>query len=140
MPLETQTMTSQMTALELVQSLYEAFGRGDIEFILSRVAENCRWIAPGDGIPTAGAYAGPAGAGEFFRRLSDTETVVRFEPREFFVKGDDVVVLGYEECRVNRTGKTAATSWAMLFRVRDGQVIGFESFYDTAAYLRAHQA
>jgi ketosteroid isomerase-like protein len=138
-PLETETMTPVMTSVELVQSLYEAFGRGDLEFILARVATDCRWIAPGEGIPHAGVYTGPAGAAEFFRKIAESETITRFEPLEFFTKDDDVVALGYEECRSKQTGKTAATNWAMLFRVRGGQVVHFEIFYDTAAYLRAHQ-
>lgn len=133
-------MTTATTALELVKELYAAFGRGDIQFILSHIAKDCRWIAPGNGIPNAGVYQGPAGAAEFFQKLAESEQVTRFEPREFFVNGDDVVALGVEECRMPATGKTAATNWAMLFRVRGGQVTYWESFYDTSAYAAAHRA
>lgn len=129
---------SGMTSIEFVQDLYAAFGRGDIAHILSRIAPDCRWIAPGDGIPNAGSYTGPAGAADFFAKLAASETITSFEPREFFANGDDVVALGSESCRVIKTGKPAATNWAMLFRIRDGKVVHWESYYDTAAYLRAH--
>ena len=132
-------MTTTSTAVELVQSLYEAFGRGDIPFILSHIADDCQWISPGEGIPAAGAYVGPAGAGEFFQRLGGSEEFTRFEPREFFTKGDDVVALGFEECRSRATGKTMSTNWAMLFRVRDGKVVYWEAFYDTSTYAIAHR-
>lgn len=127
-----------MTSTELVQSLYDAFGRGDIPFILSHLSPDCRWVAPGEGIPNAGVYNGPE-AVEFFRKMAESETILKFEPRQFISNGDDVVALGYEECRAIATGKTASTNWAMLFRVRNGLVAYFETFYDTAAYLRAHQ-
>jgi len=132
-------MTSTTTSTELVRGLYDAFGRGDIAFILSRLAPDCQWIAPGEGLPDAGTYRGPEGAAEFFRKLMAATEVTRFEPREFFTSGNDVIALGVEEVRVIATGKTASTNWTMLFRVEDGLVTYFEVFYDTAAYLRAHQ-
>ncbi len=131
-------MTSTATSTELVQSLFAAFGRGDIPFILAHLSPDCRWVATGEGLPYAGVYTGPAGAGEFFTRLAASEDITRFEPREYFVNGDDVIVLGFEECRVKSNGKTASTNWAMLFRVRGGLVTYWENFIDTSAYLRAH--
>jgi ketosteroid isomerase-like protein len=132
-------MTSTATAVDTVKSLYEAFGRGDIAYIISRVAPDCRWVAPGVGIPDAGVYTGPEGAAEFVRKMHESEEISRFKPRQFFSELDDVVVLGLEECRSRRTGRTASTNWVMHFRVRDGRVTYFETYYDTAAYLRAHQ-
>lgn len=135
----TATLADTSTAAALVKSMYAAFNRGDIEFILSRISPDCRWVAPGEGIPSAGVYTGPAGVAEFFRKLSESEQILRLEPREYLTGGDAVVVLGLEECRVISTGKKVSTNWSMLFRVRDGFVTQFESFYDTEAYLRAHQ-
>ena len=127
-----------MTPTETVQSLYAAFGRGDVPFILERVTPDCTWTASGPGIPATGVYIGPAGVAQFFIRISQTETVLKFEPREYFANGSDVVALGFEEVRVNATGKTASTNWAMLFRLRDGKVAQFETFFDTATYAMAH--
>jgi ketosteroid isomerase-like protein len=132
-------MTQISTPTELIQSMFEAFGRGDINFIVERLAPDCRWIVPGRGIPSAGIYNGREGAARFFQVLSETEKITRFEPREYFTHGDDVVVLGFEEIQVIATGKKATTNWAMLFRVRDGQVASYESFFDTAAAAGAHQ-
>lgn len=127
-----------MTPVELVQDLYAAFGRGDIAHITARLTPDCVWVAPGQGIPSAGTYRGPEGALEFFRKLASSEDILRFEPREFFSSGNSVVALGFEQCRSKQTGKTAVTNWAMLFRIRDGKVSHFETHYDTAAYVAAH--
>ncbi|MFN7926091.1 MAG: nuclear transport factor 2 family protein [Bryobacteraceae bacterium] len=127
-----------MTSKELVQSLYAAFGRGDVAFILERVAPDCTWVAPGTGIPNAGVYSGPAGVGAFFQKLASTENVTAFEPKEYFENGDSVVALGTEECTAIATGKQMKTDWAMLFRVSGGKVVYWQSFYDTSAYMVAH--
>lgn len=135
----TAAVGAVQTPVELVQRLYEAFMKGDIATVIAHVAPDCRWINPGQGaIPSAGVYEGPAGAAEFFRKMSASEEVTRFEPMEYFVNGDSVVARGIEEIRVPATGKTASTNWLMLFRVRGGMVTHFEGFYDTSAYARAH--
>src|SRR5512147_325848 len=115
-------MTATSTAVEVVQSLYAAFGRGDVPFILERVTPDCEWVATGDGLPYSGRYRGPAGVGEFFQKLVAAENITTFEPKEFYSNGDNVVVLGSEACTVIATGKPAKTNWAMVFRLRDGKV------------------
>jgi uncharacterized protein len=132
-------MTYTSTSTELVQSLFEAFGRGDINLILQHVAPDCRWVIPGQGIPAAGAYQGREGVAQFFQKLSETEKVLRFEPHEYFTNGDDVVALGFEENQVISTGKRATSNWAMVFRIRDGQVASYEAFFDTSASANAHR-
>lgn len=127
-----------MTPKELVQSLYDAFGRGDIPYILERVAPDCRWVAPGTGIPNAGEYRGPAGVAEFFQKLASTEHVTEFTAHEYFERGDSVVALGSEACTMPATGKQARTDWAMVFRVADGKVTEWQSYYDTSVYMVAH--
>jgi hypothetical protein len=132
--------TAGTSPVQLVQSLFDAFSRGDIPYILARVAPNCRWVAPGKGIPSAGNYTGPEGAAEFFRKLDQTTEFIRFEPREYVSTGNTVVALGSEEMRAKNTGKTASTAWAMLFRVADGKVTEWEGFYDTEAEAAAYKA
>ncbi len=132
-------MTTTVTnPTEVIQSMYAAFGHGDLDSVLAKVAPDCRWKASGEGIPATGEYSGIAGVQEFFGKLMASEEVLRFEPREFIASGDRVVALGFEECRMRKTEKKASTSWAMVFRVREGKVVEFETFFDTAAYAKAH--
>ena len=133
------SVTSQSTPTQLVQGLYDAYGRGDLAYILERIAPDCVWRVPGETIPVSGVYNGPSGAAEFFRKLSDSQEMLRFEPREFFPNGNDVVALGYEEFRSRRTGKATSSNWAMLFRTSKGSVTYFELFADTEAASRIHQ-
>jgi ketosteroid isomerase-like protein len=132
-------MAVELTGVERVQTLFDAFNRGDIPFILSHVTDDSRWIVPGQGVPIAGEYRGPEGVDRFFQILAETEQLTVFEPREFFSNGETVAVLGAEEMRVVTNGNTARTNWAMIFRLRDGKVAYWETCFDTAAYARAHQ-
>lgn len=127
-----------MSPQQLVETLYAAFTRGDIPFILDHISPDCRWIAPGTGIPNAGQYAGPAGVAEFFQRLAASENVTRFEVKEYFTNGNSVIAIGKEACTSIATGKHAETDWAMLFRIENGKVTEWQSFYDTSAYMLAH--
>ncbi|MBS1828197.1 MAG: nuclear transport factor 2 family protein [Acidobacteria bacterium] len=127
-----------MTPQQLVEALYAAFSRGDIPFILAHISPDCRWTAPGAGIPNAGHYTGPAGVAEFFQRLAASESITQFEVKEYFTNGSSVIAIGKEACTSIATGKNAVTDWAMLFRVENGQVTEWQSFYDTSAYMLAH--
>ena len=51
--------TTSVDNAATVASLYEAFGRGDIPFILEHVDDSCEWIgAGGDYLPAGGTYKG----------------------------------------------------------------------------------
>jgi uncharacterized protein len=131
--------TTTQTAVELVKSLYEAFGRGDIAFIVNSINDDCRWVAPGATLATRGVYSGPQGVLQFFERMNATEEFTLFEPREYFSDSQgNVVVLGSEAMRSRKTGKEAKTEWSMVFRIRDGKVSGWHAYYDTEAYAIAH--
>lgn len=137
---QSSSTATQMSALELVESLFAAFGKGDIPYILNQITTDCRWVAPGKGfVPIGGEYIGPEGVARFFKTLSETEEITLFQPREFFVKGDDVVVLGTEQTRAIKTGKLAQSNWSMLFRTRQGKVYEWEQLFDSAVYAKAHQ-
>lgn len=133
-------MTATTTAaVEAVQSLYAAFQRGDLAYILQNVTPDTVWVNQGpSGIPSSGTYHGPEGVQTFFNRLLSSEKITHFEPSEYFTDGkDSVVALGREACNTV-AGKEVSTNWAMVFRLRDGKVARWESYYDTGAYLLAH--
>jgi len=132
-------MTLTGAPVELVQSLYQAFGRGDVAYITERVTPDCEWVSAGEGLPYAGTFRGPQGVAEFFRKLVLNENITHFEPREFYSSGDNVVVLGSEACTVVSTGKPVKTNWCMVFRIRAGKVAYWECQFDTLSYYKAYQ-
>jgi ketosteroid isomerase-like protein len=123
----------------IVKTIYEAFGRGDIETILNSLAENVEWIVSGDqdGIPYAGTYHGRGGARDFFSVLGDSIAYDRFEPRRFVAERDQVAVFGYYHGTVKANRQTVETNWAMEWKLTNGQVVNFTAYDDTAAVATA---
>ena len=122
----------------VVQSVFEAFGRGDIPGVLGFVAEDARWDAPGPPVvPFYGRRRGHAGAAEFFTQLGSNVEFEKFEVGEFIAEGDTVVVTGSERGRVRANGKTYEMDWVLLFEVRGGKVVRFHCYDDTWAVAEA---
>ncbi len=126
---------------KLVQDAFAAFGRGDIAALLEIMDDSVVWtpiagVAPE--IPTAKEWRGKAGVAEFFQKLAAQQTFQVFEPREFIAQGNSVVVLGHYECTATGSGKKFASDWVMIFTLRDGKLIRFREFADSAAANAAY--
>jgi ketosteroid isomerase-like protein len=120
--------------VELVRQGYEAFGRGDIDGLLSLFDDNIEWVAPGPSdLPTAGTRRGLQQVAEFFRAVDEVLEIQRFEPKTFVAQGDRVVVLGEDTARVKATGKVLSEAWAHAFVIKNGKVVSFQEYLDTAA-------
>jgi len=124
--------------VDIVRSGYEAFGRGDLDALLSLFTEDISWVTPGPTeLPTAGTRRGRQQVAEFFQTLNTHFEFDEFTPREFIAEGDKVVVLGDEIARSRRTGRTIKMTWCHVFSMRDGLVAGFSEYFDTYAAVDA---
>ena len=122
--------------IDLVQSGYAAFGRGDIPGFLSLLDADVEWTTPGaSDVPTAGTRRGPDQVGAFFGVLSSLVDFEHFEPQAFIADGDRVVVLGVSRSKVKGgSGRSFDESWCHVFTIRDGKVAKFYEYLDTAAF------
>ena len=70
-----QVLMNAMTKhVATVTAIYDAFGRGDVSFILSCLAEDVEWDnREHHGIPLLVPRKGPADVGRFFQELSNIE-------------------------------------------------------------------
>jgi ketosteroid isomerase-like protein len=60
-----------------------------------------------------------------------------FAPREMIEQGETVVVLGTLAGRAKQTGKAVKNEWAHVFKFRQGKVVFFQEYIDTAADVLA---
>ncbi len=126
---------------KVVQDAYAAFGRGDIQAILESLDESIVWkgvYGAGPHVPTSGERRGKAQVGEFFKQVAQNVNFSRFEPKEFIASGDKVVALGHYTA-TTPIGKKFDSDFAMVFTVRNGKVIEFQEFTDSAAVNAAYQ-
>jgi ketosteroid isomerase-like protein len=126
----------------LIQSLYAAFGRGEIATIIAALAPDMEWRLNGSRAdhPLLGTWKGPQGVQAFFGKLAEIQDFSEFSPREFFSAGDRVFVLGHYAATMRKTGRKAASDWVHIFTVQGGKVAAFLEFTDTAEFARAWNA
>src|ERR1043166_942766 len=124
---------SERENTQVILDIYAAFGRGDIDYILSRLSDDIIWESRMDAIvPWSGRFDGKAGVQRFFDSIFNSVEVQAFEPQEFIAQGDIVVSTGVFGCRVRATHKTALTRWCFIWRLRDGIIESYEQFHDPA--------
>ena len=92
-------------------------------------------------IPFAGTFEGPEGLQEFWNRFF--ALIERHDKTslnlQYFVCGHEVVAYGTERGRI-RGHTTDQPTWLCLkFEVRNGQIVRFEDYFDTAS-AQAHIA
>jgi ketosteroid isomerase-like protein len=123
----------------LIQSLYAAFGRGDIATIVAALAPDIEWRLTGSRSdhPLFGTWQGPNGVQAFFDKLAQIQDFSEFTPREFFAAGERVFVLGHYAATMRKNGRQAASDWVHIFTVRGGKLAAFREFNDTAEFARA---
>jgi ketosteroid isomerase-like protein len=126
----------------LVQSLYAAFGRGEIDAIVGAMTADSTWgiIGREGDFPTIGIRHGPAGVQDFFKTVAEHLTFTEFSPKEFYPSGDKVFVLGRYAATVKKTGSPIDSEWCHIFTIRDGKVVSFREFTDTAQAAEAYRA
>ena len=136
--MSTATLTNNATT---VAKLYEAFGRGDIPYIIDHIDENCKWIGAGEGLlPQGGTYIGKD-AVNFFKRLGETEDFTAFTPVSIHnINDNEVVAFGNMAATSKITGKKITSDWVMHWKFNDeGKAIYFQDFFNTAAAYLANQ-
>lgn len=128
---------SEQKNLETVQRAYKAFAEGDIPALLKFATDDVEWNFPPTyaGIPWAQRpWRGRDGVQQAFTMLTESLEFQVFQPDEFIVSRDSVVVLGHERCRVRATGRVVEANWVQIFTLRDGMVSRFREYSDTAAW------
>ena len=120
--------------LKTIQAVYEAFGRGDVGFILDRVTDDVDWAT--DTASTAAPWYGPrhgkAGVTEFFQAFGSTMTVERFEPISFAANDDEVHTIVKLKATRTANGKTAEMNLHHWFQFHDGKISYYRGTEDTS--------
>ena len=128
--------------IAFVQSLYAAFGRGDVDTIIAGMSPDVDWVNVGR--PSDYASLGPRrGTGEvraFFDLLARETDFAEFSPNDFDAVGDKVFVEGHSRMRLKAGGPEVDTDWVHIFTLRDGKVARFRDFTDTAQTAEAAAA
>ena len=125
---------------KIARQAYENFKNGDIQALMDSMSDDVDWEIPEiENVPFARRYRGREGAMQFFSSLAQAQDSVAFNPQEFIAQGDKVVVLGNYAWRARTTGREFGGDWAHVFTIRDGKIVGFKEYTDTAVISAAHR-
>ena len=109
--------------LSVIQSAYEAFGRGDIPAVLATFSPDIQWHIPGRN-PLAGTYKGHDEVVGFFTQLMERSGgTFGIEVNDWLASDNHVVVLVRESGQ--RDGKRLDVTGAHIWRLRDGKAVEF---------------
>lgn len=108
--------------------MFEAFGSGDIEGFVATVSDDTVWIYHGTKIIPKGIFETKEGVRTFMRNILDRTEIISFEPRQFVVEGNTVVVLGREHQKVKRSGRELIQEWVQIYTVENDVITRMEEF------------
>jgi len=117
---------------EIIRAVYAAFAKGDVPGVLGALDEDVRWTEA-EGFPYGGTYVGPnAVLANVFARLGSEWDGFSAVPHSFVAEGDTVVALGEYGGSYKATGKRFSAPFAHVWTLRDGKVVRFQQYTDTA--------
>jgi ketosteroid isomerase-like protein len=125
-------MSIQEENIKIIQQLYEAFAKKDINAIVSMLSTDVEWGEPLNPYnPAGGTRHGHEGFLEWLNIGRQSEDILVLEPRKMLVDDDSVAVVGYMKCRAIPTGKIYESDFVHLVTIRDSKVKKFQEFFDT---------
>ena len=126
---------------EKTKQAYEAFGRGDLPFIIAQLHPDCIWeVAGAPEIPFAGIYHGPDDVMNFFQKLNEHVEFTEMTPEHHFEVGNTVITTGRWSIIVRKTGKPVSTLFTMYDEYNEeGKIVHFRDCYDTLAAAKAFE-
>ena len=133
-----------MSNTETVQSLYDAFGRGDVATIVSLVADDVSWdntrVASRE-CPWNGDFSGKTKLPGFFQAVGGQLDLTVFDPHTFIAQGNHVAVQLRVEGKMRKNGQPFVNDAVHIWTFNDaGMVTKYRHFNDTAMELASWRA
>lgn len=128
-----------MSEKNAVEKFFSALAEGNIDKALETVHKDAIFSAPGpDTVPIYGDFRGKDGVREFIGILGELFDTEAFEIYEVKEADDYIFAIGLMKHRVKKTGRLFECDWSLVCRVKDGQIISYKMFEDTAALENAY--
>lgn len=126
-------------AIERLRRGYESFNRGDLDAVLANLDPDIA-IEERAEAPDPGQARGREEAMAAFRALRDDFDDYRFEPREFHLEGDHVVVVARQSATGRLSGVPVEGEIVHAWKVAGDRVTGLRAFSTLEEALDAIRA
>lgn len=138
-------MSIERTTLDALKHAYHEWNRtlgGSSEVWLNLLAEDVFFGSLADGADamkfTEACHSKEAVV-DYFKGLTADWEMKHYRITDYIVDGDQVVARGDCHFRHRKTGRELASPKADFWKFKDGKVVEFFEFYDTARALEAAQ-
>jgi len=124
--------------ISVVQKGVGEFIKGNIPGMLDTCDDDIVWTTnQNPAVPFAKTYKGKSGARQFFNDLNGNVEFTDFSPEKYWGDDDMVFVKTHEAAIVKKTGKKYDHEMLMSFKVRNGKIVEFFAYVDSADQERA---
>jgi uncharacterized protein len=122
---------------EAVRRIYQLVNDGDLPAVLKMLADDVEMFVFGSAkVPWAGHWRGRSGAEQFMTKMGGAAEV-KDHPDILMGAGDYVVAIHRPEVRVRATGHDGSFNCVHVWTFREGLVVRFREYADTAAWEAA---
>jgi ketosteroid isomerase-like protein len=122
--------------VDVIESAYAAFSKGDLERVLSYFSESAEIVAPAS-VPWGGEYEGPEGMRTFLAKLLEHFSEFKTTPTKVLGADDNHVIVVATNSGRTKSGNRIENEVVWVYQLRDGTVTSARVFGDTAAVLEA---
>jgi ketosteroid isomerase-like protein len=125
--------------VKVVRGLYEAFAKGDIPTIIGALDPKIEWWEAENHIYADGnPYVGPDAVLQgVFMRLGSEWDGFAVGPKEVLDAGNTVIGQGYYSGTYKQSGKSVRSQFAHFFTFKEGRIVKFQQYTDTAQFKEA---
>jgi ketosteroid isomerase-like protein len=127
-------------ALNVVQEMLTAFGKGDMEALKRTLSDDTTWVYHGvNGIPYNGTYQGKEGAVKFIMNIMANVDVLDFQVTKIVADQNTVIVLGSEKQKIKSNGEVLEQNWVQVYTVESDLITRLDEYANTAFSLQLFQ-
>jgi len=116
------------SAKAVVEKMFSAFSKGNVEEVVDTVSDDTLWIYHGTHIIPKGSFEKKEGVRTFFTNILERTEIIDFEAQQYIVDGNMVVVLDHEHQKVKRSGKELKQKWVQIYTVENELITRMEEF------------
>ncbi|MFC5193841.1 nuclear transport factor 2 family protein [Bizionia hallyeonensis] len=116
------------SAKTVVENMFKAFSSGDADKFVATVSEDTVWVYHGTQIIPAGTFKHKEGVRTFFTNIMERTEIINFEPQQYIVENNMVVVIGREHQKVKRSGRELKQKWVQIYTVENDLITRMEEF------------
>ncbi len=115
--------------LEIMKGIMGRYAVGDFSALAERLSDDIVWVIHGPRSDVfSGKIRGREALDKLIRLFSEIVEIDSYDPREYFVNGDRVVILGSKVVTIKTTGRKREMDFVYTVTLRDGEIVTFDTF------------